>query len=154
MNMNKNFHTVELGWNDRRSVPKKNDRKGNPKKGKKQKLTSYTRRWTMRWGELRMLADEESSKPPGLTEMNVVPQREDREVHPACWGERKKRKKGECLPWRGTSSTATKKKEEEEKLAININHQLSRFSGYSHITIKISGSVRLRSHHYVYKPAR
>jgi hypothetical protein len=87
-----------------------------------------------------MLADEESSKPPGLTEMKVVPQREDREVHPALLVRKEEKEKRGSLPWRGTSSTATKKKEEEEKLAININHQLSRFlGGYSHTMIKNRG---------------
>jgi hypothetical protein len=41
-----------------------------------------------------MLADEESSKPPGLTEMKVVPQREDREVHPALLVRKEEREKG------------------------------------------------------------
>lgn len=47
-----------------------------------------------------------------------------------------------CLAVKGTSSTATKKKEESKELAININRQMSRFSGYSHINIKTCGSLR------------
>lgn len=41
-----------------------------------------------------MLADEEFSKPPGLTEMKVVPQREDREVHPALLARKEEKEKG------------------------------------------------------------